>query len=169
EHVAPPAGTMFGIARPPRAVLVLTVARALGDDRVAAREDPVEVREVVGDALQRRAHVAEQLADVLLAVGQSPLREVHLGVVGEQVEDAASRRCRATVVERLQILDCHRLALLVGHRLSRQCHACLRSWFGISAEGYARLIGTFDPKTATSGAGSRSVHMTAPWTLATCV
>ena len=41
-------------------------------------------------ALQRRADVAEQLADVLLAVGEAPLREIDLRVVGEQIED----RCR---------------------------------------------------------------------------
>src|SRR6185436_10033457 len=43
EHVAPPPGTGLGITRPPRPVLMFAVARALGDDRVAAREDPVEV------------------------------------------------------------------------------------------------------------------------------
>ena len=52
----------------------------------------------------------------VLPGGQPPLREVHLRVVGEQVEDAAARRRDAAVVERLQVLERDRLALLVGHR-----------------------------------------------------
>src|SRR3954451_9435478 len=55
EHVAPAAGAPFGHARAPRPVLVLAVRGPLGHDRVAAGEDPVEVRVVVPDGLQPRA------------------------------------------------------------------------------------------------------------------
>src|SRR3954470_18690589 len=68
EHVAPAARGPVRHARTPRAVLVLAVGGALGDDRVAATEDPVEGRVVVPDRLDRRAHVAEQLADLFRAV-----------------------------------------------------------------------------------------------------
>ena len=58
-------------------------------------------------------------ADLLLAGRQPPLREEHLRVVGEQVEDAAAGRRDALVVERLEIFERDRLALLVGHRQFR--------------------------------------------------
>src|SRR3954470_7972592 len=76
EHVAPASGAPVRHAGPPRAVLVLAVAGALGDDRVAAGEDPVERGVVVLDRLEGAADVAEQLADFGLALGDSPLREV---------------------------------------------------------------------------------------------
>src|SRR6266700_1407491 len=84
---------------------------------VTAGEDPVEVRVVVRDRLDRRAYIAEELADLRLAVRESPLREVDLRVFGEEVEDAAAGRGDAAVVERLQVLQGDRLALLVGHVL----------------------------------------------------
>src|SRR5262249_16327141 len=47
--------------------------------------------------------------------------------VGEEVEDAAAGRGGPAVVERLQVLDRHALALLVGHRLRRERHGILRA------------------------------------------
>src|ERR1035438_509853 len=76
---------------PPRSVLMLAMASALADDGVAAGEDPVEVRVVMGDRLEGGPHVGEELADLLLAIGQSSFREVHLRVVREQVQDASAR------------------------------------------------------------------------------
>src|SRR5690606_9901694 len=61
------------------------------------------------------AHVAEELADLVLAGRQAPLGEVDLRVAGEQVQDAAAVRGHAPVVEGLEVLDRHALALLVGH------------------------------------------------------
>jgi hypothetical protein len=46
---------------------------------------------VVHDLLDRPAHVAEQLADLVVAVGEAPLGEPHLRVGGEQAEDSPSR------------------------------------------------------------------------------
>src|SRR4051812_29052952 len=116
EDVAPAARTPFGYAGPPGAVLVLAVAGALGDDQVGAGEDPGELAVVVLNGLQRAADVGEQLAD-LLAGGQAPLGEHDLGVVSEQVQDAAAGGRRPGVVEGLEVLEGDRLALLVGHRL----------------------------------------------------
>src|SRR5262245_5305977 len=76
EHVAPAARAPFGHAGAPRAILVLAVAGALADHQVAAGEDPVEMREVVDDRLQRAADVAEQLADLVAAGGHAPLGKV---------------------------------------------------------------------------------------------
>src|SRR5689334_7352452 len=106
EHVAPPAGAGLGHPGPPRAVAVLAVAGALADDHVA-RDHPVEVRVVVRDRLERAADVAEEPADLVAAVGDSPLGEVHLRIDGEQVEDAAAGRGRPAVVERLEVLQRH--------------------------------------------------------------
>ena len=59
----------------------------------------------MADRLQRAADVAEHLADLLAAVGDAPLREHDLRVVGEQVEDAPAGRGDAAVVERLEVLQ----------------------------------------------------------------
>src|SRR5580765_4836854 len=128
EHVAPAAGAPLGNARTPGAVVVLAVARAFADQDVAAREHPVEVREVVLDRLQRGAHIAEQLADPVAASGHAPLRKVDLRVAREQVEDRAAAGGYPAVVERLQVLERDRLALLVGHGLSCQGHGRLLRW-----------------------------------------
>src|SRR5215510_645044 len=101
---------------PPRAVLILAGARALDRKDVGAGHDPVEGCVVVQDAPDAGAELAEELADLLLAGGQAPLREKHLGVVREQVQDAAAGRGHALVVERFQILERHRLPLLIRHR-----------------------------------------------------
>src|SRR5215469_2302313 len=122
EDVAPAPGAPLRHAGPPWAVLVLAVARALARHEVAAGEDPVEVRVMVRDGLDRLADVAEELADLLLAVRQPPLREVDLRVVGEKVEDAAASGREAAVVECLQVFEGDRLALLIGHGLVRQRH-----------------------------------------------
>src|SRR4029453_16722232 len=122
EHVAPAARAPVGDARAPGAVLVLAVAGALAHQHVRAGEDPVELGVMVLDPLESGPDVAEQLADLLLARGDAPLGEVHLGVVGEQIEDAAAVRGLAAPVERLQVLDRHALALLVGHGLGRYGH-----------------------------------------------
>src|SRR5215213_519607 len=92
ENIAPPARGPLGITGPPWTVPVLTEARAFDGQRVCAREDPVKRGIVVGDTLDRSADIAEELADLLLAVGQTPLRKVDLRVVGEEVEDAAAGR-----------------------------------------------------------------------------
>ena len=120
EDVAPAA--RVGHAGAPGAVLVLAVARALAGERVATAHDPVEVGVVVPDALQGPADVGEALSDRLLAVGQPPLGEVDLRVVGEEVEDARPGRRDAAVVEGLQVLERDRLALLVRHRLLSDRH-----------------------------------------------
>src|SRR5882762_8945059 len=117
EDVAPPAGRPLGNPGPPGAVPVLAVAGALAHHRVT-RDHPVEMGEVVQDGGDRATDVAEQLADLLLAVGQPPLGEVDLRVISEQVQDAAPGRGDATVVEGLEVLQRNRLALLVRHRLS---------------------------------------------------
>ena len=49
--------------------------------------------------------VAEHPADLVSPRGDAPLREVDLGVVGEQLEDAAARVGHAGVVEGLQVLE----------------------------------------------------------------
>src|SRR5438132_1748145 len=77
---------------------------------------------MMDDRGDRAADVGKQLADALLARRQSPLGEVDLRIVGEQVQDAAAGRCDTTIVERLQVLKRDRLALLIGHRLRGQCH-----------------------------------------------
>src|SRR5258705_4861600 len=117
EDVAPPAGRPLGNPGPPGAVPVLAVAGALAHHRVT-RDHPVEVGVVVQDGGDRAADVPEQLADLLLAVGQPPLGEVNLRVIGEQVQDAAPGRGDATVVEGLEVLERNRPSLLVRHRLS---------------------------------------------------
>src|ERR1700758_3919793 len=83
------------------------------------------MRIVVNDRLQGAADVGEQLADLILPVRQSPLGEEHLRVVSEEIEDAASCRCDAAVVEGLQILDGYRFSLFVGHGLRGQRHGYL--------------------------------------------
>src|ERR1700761_9354723 len=117
EDVAPAAGAPLGDSCAPRTILVLAVARALGDHQVTAGEDPVEVRVVVRDRLDRPAHVAEELADLRLAGRESPFREVDLCVDGEEIEDAAASRGDTAVVERLQVFQGDRLALLIGHEV----------------------------------------------------
>src|SRR6202020_605878 len=91
EDVAPPARRPLRYPSPPRAVLVLAMAGALADDDVAAGEDPVEVRVMMGDRLEGRPYVGEELADLLRAIRQPPFGEVHLRVFGEQVQDASAR------------------------------------------------------------------------------
>src|ERR1700739_1377914 len=59
EDVAPAAGAPLGDSCAPRTVLVLAVARALGGHQITAGEDPVEVRVVMRDRLDRPAYVAE--------------------------------------------------------------------------------------------------------------
>src|SRR3954453_2914194 len=127
EYVAPASRGPVRHAGAPRAVAGLAVARALRDDRVGAGEDPVEVGVVVADRLQRRADVAEQLSDLLLAVGEAPLGEVDLRVFGEEVQDAVAGRSDASVVERLEVLERDRSALLVRHRLRAHCHGLVSS------------------------------------------
>src|SRR5260370_39131800 len=51
-----------------------------------------------------------------------------LSVVGEQVKNAATGRDHSCVVEGLQVVQDHRLALLVGHRLSGERHRFRSSW-----------------------------------------
>src|SRR3954471_17453980 len=119
EDVAPAPGAPLWHARAPWPVLMLAVRGPLGDDRVATGEDPVEVRVVVPDGLELGADVAEHPPDLLAPVGDPPLREHHLGVGGEQLEDAVPGRRHTAVVERLEVLERYRLALLVGHRLRR--------------------------------------------------
>src|SRR6266516_6263914 len=79
EDVAPATRSPFGGAGAPGAVGVLAVAGALAGEGVAAGEDPVEVRVVVGDRLDGAADLGEQPADLVLAGRQAPFREVDLG------------------------------------------------------------------------------------------
>src|SRR6185295_10553207 len=103
EYVAPTA--RMRDAGPPGTVHVGAGARALAGEGVRAGHDPVEGRVVVQDALQQRAEIREQLADLRFAGGEAPLGEEHLRVVGEQIEDAAACGGYAFVVKRLQILE----------------------------------------------------------------
>src|SRR5262245_11659839 len=57
EYIAPVAGAVRGNAGAPRAVAVLAVTGPLADHEVAPREDPVEVRVVVGDRLDGPANI----------------------------------------------------------------------------------------------------------------
>src|SRR5262249_28176728 len=90
EDVAPAAGTPFRHAGAPWPIAMLASAGAFADHQIAAGEDPVEVRVIVADRLQGAADVAEQLADLVLAAGDAPFREIDLGIVGEEIEDAAA-------------------------------------------------------------------------------
>ena len=75
--------TLDGWKRYAKTIAMFAVAGAFAYHHIAAREDPVEVRVVVDDPLEGAAHVPEQLADLVGAIGQAPLREVDLGVGGE--------------------------------------------------------------------------------------
>src|SRR4029077_11798441 len=57
EHVAPAAGLPLVDAGPPGAVAMDAVAGALAGEGVGAAHDPVEIRVVVHDLLDRPAHV----------------------------------------------------------------------------------------------------------------
>src|SRR5215216_2710306 len=116
EDVAPPARGPLRFTGPPWTVPVLPEAGTFDGQRICTREDPVERRIVVGDGMDRLPDIAEELADLLLAVGQTPLGKVDLRVVGEELEDAVASRRHPALVERLEVLERHRLALLVGHR-----------------------------------------------------
>ncbi len=70
----------------------------------------------------RRAELAQPLADLGLAMRQAPFREVDQRVVGEQVEHAAARGGDPAVVERLEIFDDDGLPLFVRHGLDRKRH-----------------------------------------------
>src|SRR4051794_38955310 len=128
------------------------MAGALRDDRVRAGEDPGELGVVVLDRRQRATDVGEQSADLLLAGGQSPLGEHDLGIVREQVQDAATRRRGAGVVEGLEVLEGNRLALLVGHRLSGDGHG--------DSLSYGRAD---QDAVAASRRGSRMASRSAAW------
>ena len=61
----------------------------------------------------------------------------NIGSLGKELENAAPVQRHAAAVEGLQILDGHRFALLVGHRLLGQCHSAqyrpdLRGCQGVS-------------------------------------
>ena len=120
EHVAPPAAVADTGA--PGAIHVQARARALAREHIGAGHHPVERRVVVQDVAQQAAEVGKELADLLLASGESPLREEHLGIVGKQIENAAAPRRHPLVVERLQVFEGHGLALLVGHRHTADRH-----------------------------------------------
>src|SRR5688572_25985988 len=109
----------------PRPVLVFTGARTLDGEDVRAGHDPVERGVVVQDRFDPAAEIREELPDLLLAGRQPPLREEHLRIVGKEVENTAAGGRHPLVVEGFQVLQCHRLALLVGHRLSRDRHVAL--------------------------------------------
>src|SRR5918911_2395842 len=115
EDVAPPARSPLRFTSPPWTVPVLPEAGTFDGQRICTREDPVERRIVVGDGMDCLPDIAEELADLLLAVSQTPLGKVDLCVVGEELEDAVASRRHPTFVECLEVLKRHRLALLVGH------------------------------------------------------
>src|SRR5215218_7866531 len=115
EDIAPPARGPLRFTGPPWTVAVLTEAGTFDSQRICTREDPVERRIIVGDVMDCLPDIAEELTDLLLTVGQTPLRKVDLRVVGEELEDAVASRRDPTVIERLEVLERHRLALLVGH------------------------------------------------------
>ncbi|MNP53176.1 hypothetical protein D3C76_1476270 [compost metagenome] len=108
------------------AVDVFTKTGAFADQRVGARKNPVEMRIVVGNRFQAAAKVAEHLADLLTAGGQSPLGKQDLCILGEQVENAAASGGDTAVVEGLEVFQGDRFALLVGHCQGAD-HGCLRS------------------------------------------
>src|SRR3978361_1526019 len=102
EDVAPSARSPLGDAGPPGAVLVLAVAGVLRDDEGRPGEDPGELRVVVLDRGQRAADVGEQLPDLIFAARQPPLGEHDLGVLGEEIQDAAAGGGCPGVVEGLE-------------------------------------------------------------------
>src|SRR5271165_1998303 len=69
KDIAPAAGSMIGNAGAPGTVAVLAVARPFRDEDILARKNPIEVRVVMDDRLDRTADVAEKSADLLLAGG----------------------------------------------------------------------------------------------------
>src|SRR5580704_1114721 len=123
EHVAPAPGAVLRRTGAPRPVAMLTLTGAFAHHEVAAREDEVEVREVMFDRLDGAADVAEHLPDLFLAVGNTPFRKIDLRVLGEQIQDAAPVPGLSRPVEGLEIIDYDRLPLLVGHRLLCYCHS----------------------------------------------
>jgi hypothetical protein len=62
------------------------------------------------------------VADLLLAARQPPRGEHDLGVLGEEIQDAAAGGGGPGVVEGLEVLEGDRLALLVGHCPGRDGH-----------------------------------------------
>ena len=84
---------------------MLAEARALDGEEIRAGHDPVERCVVVEDVLQAATEVREELPDLLLAGGQSPLREEDLRIIGKEIHDAAAIRRHALVVEGLQVLE----------------------------------------------------------------
>src|SRR3990172_2756339 len=80
---------------------------------------------MMNDRLERTPDIAEQFANLIPAGCETPLREIDLGIGSEQIEDRAARRCDATVVKCLEILQRHRFALFVCHSLCGECHGCL--------------------------------------------
>ena len=108
---------------------MFAVACAFGDQEILAREDPVEVRIVVHDRLNRAADVGEKFSDLLGAPRNAPFREIELGVFREEVHDAAAVRCHPAVVERLEIFNRNGFALFVGHSLFGEGHCRLSLFY----------------------------------------
>ena len=83
--------------------------------------------------LQRRADVAEQLADLVATGGHAPLGKYTCASVANSSRIEPPLDVTPAVVERLEVLDRDRLALFVGHGLLCQCHRGLlivvsRAW-----------------------------------------
>jgi hypothetical protein len=69
---------------------MLAVARAFANNKIAAREDPVEVGEMVDDRFDCPTYIGEELADLFSTRSYSPFWKVDLRIDGEQVENAAA-------------------------------------------------------------------------------
>src|SRR2546427_2006174 len=117
EDVAPAPRAMLRLAGLPWPVAVLADARPLDGECVCSGHDVIERWVVVEDRFERPAYIAEHPTDLVATFRDAPLREVDLGVHGEQLEDAAAGFGDASVVEGLEVLErnCH--SLRVCHRL----------------------------------------------------
>src|SRR6266566_4588071 len=96
---------------------MLADARPLDGEGVSSGHDIVERVVVVEDRFESPAHIAEHPTDLVATLRYAPFREIDLGVLGEQLEDAAAGLGHAGVVEGLEVLERYRLSLRVCHRL----------------------------------------------------
>src|SRR5258706_9045926 len=101
DDIAPAAGAVLRLAGLPRAVAMLADARPLDSEGVRSGHDVVERVVIVEDRFERPAHVAEHPTDLVATLPYAPFREIDLGVLGEQLEDAAAGFGHAGVVEGL--------------------------------------------------------------------
>ena len=86
---------------------------------IGSGHDPVEGRVIVQDVFDQCTEIGKQLADLFLALGQTPFWKEDLRVFSEQIENASACRSHAFFVECFQVFQRYRFALFVRHRLFR--------------------------------------------------